>query len=230
MDIIGEILWTKGVTSRGHFLSKLNPGQSQQQPITMFGGDSTRKIWQGELSWVNPNQSQTTQDQVVHSVVCTVSTQQPGICSENWPKKLILQTIPKSFVQHIGGISSKYLQNARLVLFDLTDNLAKNHLTKVLNEGYTGCVHFPSRENKKGDIRVLILFSSPADNSYLGYIPNDQVQFIDCIRKFILQQRELLKVAIDSTIRVPAGFQGQPQQPGGTMLSSLQSNHQQQKQ
>ena len=109
----------------------LNPGQSQQQPIAMFRGDPTRKIWQGELSWVNPNQFQKIQEQVAHSIVCTVSTQymessqQPTVCSDNWPKKLIVQTIPKSLMQEIGGTSLKYFRNAPLVLFDLTDNPAK---------------------------------------------------------------------------------------------------------
>ena len=145
----------------------LNPGQSQQQPITMFRGDPTKKIWQGELSWVNPNQSQTIQEQVAHSVVCTVSTQfmessqQPNICSENWPKKLILQTIPKSLVQQIGGTSSKYFQNARLVLFDFTDNRVKFFLTKVLDDGYAGCVHFRSSGDNTPRMQTFFkLFSS----------------------------------------------------------------------
>ena len=199
----------------------LNPGQSQQ-PIPMFRGDPTRKIWQGELSWVNPNQSQTIQEQVAHSVFCIVSTQymessQPTVCSDNWPKRLILQTIPDSLIQQIGGTSSKYFQNARSVLFDFTDTPAKFFLTKVLNDGYAGCVHFRSSEDNTP--RVLILLFSPADNNYLGYIPNEQVQFIDCLRK-----------AAASGPRVPAGSQGQPQESGGTMLSNLQSNHQQQQQ
>ena len=142
-----------------------------------------RKIWQGELSWVNPKYD-SNQEQVAHSVFCTVSTkfmessQQPTVCSDNWPKKLIMQMIPRSLVQQ----NIKYFQNARF-LFDFTDNPAKNSLKQVLNQGYAGCVHFHSSEDKKCDIRVLILLFNPRDNNYWGYIPNDQVQFIDCIRE-----------------------------------------------
>ena len=56
----------------------------------------------GELSWKNPK-SDSNQEQVAHSVVCTVSsqlmdntaTQQPTVSSDNWPQKLIMQLIPK---------------------------------------------------------------------------------------------------------------------------------------
>ena len=211
----------------------LNPGQSQQQPITTFRGDPTRKIWQGELSWVAPYYD-SNQEQVAFSVFCTVSTQvmessqQPTVCSDTWPKRLIMQMIPKSLVQQIGGRSSKYFQNARSVLFDLANNPAKNSLMKVLNQGYAGLVHFHSDEDEKCDIRVLVLLFSPADNHYLGYIPSKQIQFVDCIRKVILEQQELQRVAAASGHRVPAGSQGQPQQSGGSVLSNLQSNHQQQ--
>ena len=138
--------------------------------------------------------------------------------------------IPKSLVQQIGGRSSKYFQNARSVLFDLANNPAKNSLMKVLNQGYAGLVHFHSDEDEKCDIRVLVLLFSPADNHYLGYIPSKQIQFVDCIRKVILEQQELQRVAAASGHRVPAGSQGQPQQSGGSVLSNLQSNHQQQQQ
>ena len=114
----------------------LNPGQSQQQPITKFRGDHTRKIWQGELSWKSPHYD-SYQKEVVHSVVCTVSTQimessqEPTVCSDSWPKKLVVQIIPKGVVQQIEG--SKYLRNAQSVLFDFMDNPAKNSLAEFLN-------------------------------------------------------------------------------------------------
>ena len=100
----------------------------------------------GELSWKNPK-SDSSQEQVAHSVVCTVSSQlnetnEPIVRSDNWPNKLIMQLIPKSLVSQIGGTPSKYFQNARSVLFHFTDNPAKESLTKVFIQGYAGCVHF----------------------------------------------------------------------------------------
>ena len=127
-------------------MSDNQPQQSPQQ-VMMFQGRPTRKIWQGELSWKNPK-SESTQEQVAHKVVCTVSSplnetqQEPIVRSDNWPLNLIMQLIPKSLVQQIGGTSSKYFQNARSVLFHFNDNPAKESLTKVFNQGYAGCVHF----------------------------------------------------------------------------------------
>ena len=169
-----------------------NPDQSQQPQVMMFQNRPTRQIWKGELSWKNPK-SDSNQEQQAHSVVCTVSSQlnetgaEPIVRSDNWPLKLIMQLIPKSLVQQIGGTSSKYFQNARSVLFHFTDNPAKDSLTKVFNQGYAGCVHFHSDKDKKCDIKVLILLFSPKDHNYLGYIPNEQIQFVDCIRKVIQQ-------------------------------------------
>ena len=122
-------------------------GAQGQQQVMMFQGRPTRKIWEGELSWKNPK-SDSSQEQQPHSVVCTVSSQlnetqtEPIVRSDNWPQKLIMQLIPKSLVQQIGGTPSKYFQNARSVLFHFTDNPAKESLTKVFIQGYAGCVHF----------------------------------------------------------------------------------------
>ena len=116
-------------------------------------------------------------------------------------------------MQQIGGTSSKYFQNARSVLFHFTDNPAKDSLTKVFNQGYAGCVHFHSTKDKKCDIRVLILLLNPNEQNYIGYIPNEQIQFIDCFRKIIQQNKQRQREVAGSSSRVPTGSpQGQPQQ------------------
>ena len=159
------------------------------------------EIWKGDLSWKNPK-SDSNQEQAVHSVVCTVTSslneaQEPIVRSENWPQKLIMQLIPKSLVQQIGGTSSKYFNHAPSVLFHLSDGPSKEALTKVLTQGYAGCVHFQSDKDKKCDIKVLILLYSPDKNTYLGFIPNEQLQFVDCIRKVIQQQKEQQRAAVN---------------------------------
>ena len=83
-------------------------------------------------------------------------------------------------------------------------------------------MYFQSDKDKKCDIKVLILLFSPKDHNYLGYIPNEQIQFVDCIRKVIQQQKEQQRVASGSGPGGPAGPQGQPQQQpqstGGPMM------------
>lgn len=83
-------------------------------------------------------------------------------------------------------------------------------------------MYFQSDKDKKCDIKVLILLFSPKDHNYLGYIPNEQIQFVDCIRKVIQQQKEQQRVASGSGPGVPTGPQGQPQQQpqstGGPMM------------
>ena len=194
-----------------------NPGLSQQQPITTFQGRPTREIWQGELSWKSLKYD-TNQIETTHAA-CTVSSplmefsQEPTVSSDSWQKKLIMQMFPKKLLTQLGGSSPNYFQNARSVLFHFNDSPAKDSLTKVFHQGYAGCVHFHSTKDKKCDIRVLILLFSPKDKKYLGYIPNEQIQFIDCFRKIIQQNKQPQREVAGSSSRVPTGSpQGQPQQ------------------
>ena len=194
-----------------------NPGLSQQQPITMFQGRPTREIWQGELSWkslkYDSNQIQTTHAACTVSSPLMESSQEPTVSSDNWQKKLIMQMFPKKLLTQIGVSSPKYFQNARSVLFHFNDSPAKDSMTKVFDQGYAGCVHFHSTKDKKCDIRVLILLFNPNEQNYIGYIPNEQIQFIDCFRKIIQQNKQQQREVVDSSSRVTTGSpQGQPQQ------------------
>ena len=55
------------------------------------------------------------------------------------------------------------------------------------------------------EIKVLILLYSNEKKAYLGFIPNDQVSFVDRIRTVIQQQK---------TGQLRAAGMGQPQQMG----------------
>ena len=129
------------------------------------------------MSWKNPK-SDSNQEQSLHSVVCTVTAQlndeqETIVRSDNWPQKLIMQLIPKTLVQQIGGQSSKYFHHAPSVLFHLNESPSKDSLTQVLSQGYAGCVHFQSDKEKRCDIKVLILLYSPDKNTYLGNLQFD---------------------------------------------------------
>ena len=117
--------------------------QIQQSHPMMFQNNPAQQIWQGELSWKNPK-SESNQEQQAYSVVCTVYSQmnetqtESIVKSDTWPQKLIMQLIPKSLVQQIGGTSSKYFQNATAVVFHFADNPMKESLLEILNQGYAG--------------------------------------------------------------------------------------------
>ncbi len=64
-------------------------------------------------------------------MLCSVtSTKEGGITevkSENWPRKLIMQLIPKSLVQTIGGL---FFKNSKSVLFHPKESEALDALTR----------------------------------------------------------------------------------------------------
>ena len=156
------------------------PGQQPQ------GGRERDNIWRGELEW--QEKVKDSEQKITHKVQCTVSTSkndrgEPDVRSDNWPGKLIMQLIPKSLVQTIGG---QYFRNSKSVLFHPQECESLVALTNVMGTGFAGCVHFTG----VCDIKVLILLYSNDKKAYLGFIPNDQVSFVERIRTVIQQQKQ----------------------------------------
>ena len=120
---------------------------------------------------------------------------------ENWPSKLIMQLIPKTLVQTIGG---SYFRNSKSVLFHPLECESLVALTNVMGTGFAGCVHFTGN----CDIKVLILLYSNDKKAYLGFIPNDQVSFVERIRTVIQQQK------LQGQHMTPGQQQQQSQQQG----------------
>jgi mediator of RNA polymerase II transcription subunit 25 len=76
-----------------------------------------------------------------------ISEQENGqfeVKPDNWPGKLIMQLIPKTLVQTIGG---QYFRNSKSVLFHPTECESLDALTKVMMTGFAGCVHFTGKAN-----------------------------------------------------------------------------------
>ena len=57
-------------------------------------------------------------------------------------------------------------------------------LNRVLSAGFAGCVHFSGVAHC--EVKVLILLYSPQKETYLGFIPTDQVCIDILIMEYIL--------------------------------------------
>ena len=131
-------------------------------------------VWHGELDW---------QEKVTHKVQCTVLAFPPDVRFDNWPSKLIMQFIPKSLLETIGW---QYFSNSKSVSFHPQECESLVALKNVLATGFAGCVHFVG----DCDIKVLILIYRSDKKLYQGFIPNDQVSFVERIRTVILQEKK----------------------------------------
>ena len=92
-------------------------------------------IWRGELEW--QEKVKDSDQKITHNVQCSVSTSRndsgmPEVRSDNWPGKLIMQLIPKSLVQTIGG---SYFRNSKSVLFHPQECESLVALTNVMATG-----------------------------------------------------------------------------------------------
>lgn len=147
-------------------------------------------IWQGLLEWIEKPKNPADPQKITKHVPCTVSANskdgEPELKADGWPPKLIMQLMPKHLIGNIGGA---YLKNSKSVLFHPQNCEALESLTKVMHSGFAGCVHFTSIPSPTCDIKVLILLYTAEKRAYLGFIPNDQVAFVDRLRKVIQQQK-----------------------------------------
>jgi len=196
------------------------PGMQQvQSGMTSGGQPGTRErevIWKGELEWQEKLKEGPADQKISHSVNCTVSTSKengvPEVKPDNWPAKLIMQLIPKSLVQTIGG---QYFRNSKSVLFHPNECESLDALTKVMGTGFAGCVHFTGVQ--ACDIKVLILLYSNDKKAYLGFIPNDQASFVDRIRTVIQQQKTGQQVRAQNQMVGPGQMVGSQQMNGQQM-------------
>ncbi|GAB6025989.1 Mediator of RNA polymerase II transcription subunit 25 [Chamberlinius hualienensis] len=170
-----------------------NPQTQMQQPQQK----EKRVIWQGIIEWQEkpkiPNDPSGKVNRHVHCQVAS-AVNALGECEVNadkWPKKLIMQLIPKVLMHQFGNA---FLKASRNVVFhfsksaETADALAS--LNKVMTSGFVGCVHFSGQQNINCDIRILMLVYSNDMYTYVGFIPNDQVGFVATIRNVITKKQQ----------------------------------------
>ncbi|KAI5733838.1 hypothetical protein M8J76_016621 [Diaphorina citri] len=190
--------------------------QQRQQPLQQ-GARERHTIWQGMVEWIEKGKNPNDPQKLTRTVPCQVSANsrdgQPELKAEAWPEKLIMQLMPKQLIGTIGGA---YLKNSKSVLFHPQQCEALEALTKVMSNGFAGCVHFTnSQVTQACDIKVLILLYTAEKNAYLGFIPNDQTAFVDRLRKVIQHQKHQHQNAA----MIRQNLTGGPTAtPGGPML------------
>ncbi|KAI5703346.1 hypothetical protein M8J75_010664 [Diaphorina citri] len=193
------------------------PGGPQGQQPLQQGARERHTIWQGMVEWIEKGKNPNDPQKLTRTVPCQVSANsrdgQPELKAEAWPEKLIMQLMPKQLIGTIGGA---YLKNSKSVLFHPQQCEALEALTKVMSNGFAGCVHFTnSQVTQACDIKVLILLYTAEKNAYLGFIPNDQTAFVDRLRKVIQHQKHQHQNAA----MIRQNLTGGPTAtPGGPML------------
>ncbi|XP_063388097.1 mediator of RNA polymerase II transcription subunit 25-like isoform X2 [Cydia fagiglandana] len=208
----------------------------QRMPGMMAAGPSTGAaptpqrtyIWSGVLEWMEKGKNPGDQQKVTKHLPCQVSANskdiEPELKVDTWPNKLLMQLMPKQLISNIGG---QYLKDSKSVLFHLQQNEALDALTKVMVNGFAGCVHFsPMSSPPQCDIKVLILLYTPDKKAYLGFIPNNQATFVDRLRKVIQQQKmtQIIKqMPPASSAPMPGAMPTATMAGGGTMQPTMSS-------
>lgn len=162
------------------------PQQSTMQQSTGMRMQGRERIWSGIIEWFEkPNKNDQTKvsKQAPFHVSANVKNGEPDIKADSWPQRLLMQLMPKQMVGSAGG---PYLKESKTVVFHPTPCEALETLSKVMASGMAGCVHFTNNS----EIKILILLYTAEKKAFLGFIPNDQVAFVDRLRKVITQSKQ----------------------------------------
>ena len=194
-------------------------------------------IWQGQLHWREnirqsgamnipqlANQQQRIERNICLSISAAIENGVPEVVPVNWPSSLIMQTIPISLINRTG---KDFFSNSRTVLFHPSEEESLKNLTNLLgNNGLAGCVHFSGTQNC--EIKVLILLYSAERKVFLGFIPNDQTNFVERIREEIRKEKSKRDQSLGAiantqfTNQIITSQQQQQQQPQHHSILSSQ--------
>jgi mediator of RNA polymerase II transcription subunit 25 len=140
-----------------------NQGQ-MQNPQMM---PQRERIWVGILEWNDKQNQQNQVRQVPCEIYASLSkeTNEPEIRGDTWPNRLIMQLMPKTVISNVGG---QMLRDARVVQFQWGNSEAFESLSKVMANGFAGCVHFTGPQ--QCDVKILILLYMQDKKSYYGML------------------------------------------------------------
>lgn len=150
-------------------------------------------IWTGDLEWIEKEKAD--QPNSIRQIPCNISANlengEAEMRANNWPTRLTMQLMPKSLANNIGA---KYFKDSKTVYLNLTPCEALDDLSEVMGSGYFGCVHFtlapPPPNTVTCNIKIMLLLYTPEKQAFLGFIPNNQLDFVDHLRAIILQRPE----------------------------------------
>ncbi len=130
----------------------------QQQPHTQQQQQQRDVIWEGQLHWKDTTTKVKTRDEMAeYSIRCSVTSDKDAdgvqkVSSDNWPKKLIMQFIPKALLRIIGG---SFLEESKAVLFHPEEESGmREELARTMGNDFAGCVHFVGAENCLFKVRM----------------------------------------------------------------------------
>ncbi|XP_061380464.1 mediator of RNA polymerase II transcription subunit 25-like isoform X1 [Danaus plexippus] len=183
-------------------------------------------IWSGVLEWMEKGKTPGDQQKVTKLLPCQVSANskdiEPELKVDTWPSKLLMQLMPKQLISNIGG---QYLKDSKSVLFHLQQNEALDALTKVMVNGFAGCVHFsPMSSPPQCDIKVLILLYTSDKKAFLGFIPNNQATFVDRLRKVIQQQKMNKQIPVPVSAAAMTGNMPAATMAGNSLGAGISPN------
>lgn len=157
-------MMSQGQPQNSQMMQNQQINQGMQNPQMM---PQRERIWVGILEWNDKQNQQNQVRQVPCEIYASLSkeTNEPEIRGDTWPNRLIMQLMPKTVISNVGG---QMLRDARVVQFQWGNSEAFESLSKVMANGFAGCVHFTGPQ--QCDVKILILLYMQDKKSYYGKV------------------------------------------------------------
>ncbi|RDD38903.1 Mediator of RNA polymerase II transcription subunit 25 [Trichoplax sp. H2] len=147
-------------------------------------------IWSGLLSWERHNNKVDRRSGETLSVNGYAYSNE-NIRGEDWPRQLILRFVPGNLLAEMMPLLRKSIQ----ILFhiSMTDNNTKNLIQTLTQNKVVAFISFQGISlNPEEKLRLLILTYNPKKN-FTGYIPRDQMDFVQKFQVVMKKSRETQK-------------------------------------
>ena len=177
--------------------------EARSNPILLqpgLAGGSAQEFeafWWGKVEWEEEIKDQDVTYLLTHSLNFSATTvpnregdsRQEAV--DNWPAMLSLQFLHKSLVEALGG---EFFQLCWRVLLQPSESdtgalLPDQMMEMMRGIQHAGLVYFPPDCLSK----IMIILYSNEYKAFLGYIPNDQVGFLERLLVVIQQQETMQK-------------------------------------
>lgn len=154
-----------------------------------------KTIWKGPLKWrvgskiskndIISERQNTTVEKIVSVEINELAINGASqLTSINWPTSLIMQLMPIRIMRQVG---KDFFSNSFQVFLDLSEKGDHELLKKYLNKtGAAGVVHFMNAP--ACEIHIMVLLYSWEKDAFVGFIPHDQIIFIQRIRDEIKKE------------------------------------------
>lgn len=184
----------------GQSIPMMSMGQPVMSEISSAGVMSQAAkrtiVWQGQLDFQEKLPSapgQPTGNMMKYQLPCSISSNviqgSPEIVTEDWPKSLTIQLLPRALISKLTPIFKNSSIHVGLHFSEESSSYesqqGRQKLTMAMSSNSVGCIQFQAQTTK-----IMIVIYMNDKKVFVGFIPRDQEAFLHMMRETVAQHKK----------------------------------------